>query len=290
MNWKRATRLSAWGSAEPSVWGIRLVSSINRVLHPLRGLGPLLVLLLALPASLQAAESPPDPTALQRAKQHYLKGEAYFKARDFSAAMGEYQSGYEEKADPVFIFNIAQCQRLLGHPAPALESYRRYLSEAPEGAGRAIAERQIEELERLTAGATTTPPAVPPPATTSVAGAPPASSPAAGGSEAPPAVDALPPPPHAAAPTPLVPPPHAVAPSRPPTATTRSLAAVDNSSRSAAPAPALSLHRDEDPGPPLYRRRWFWVVVGAFTFASIVAVAVASSSGRPACDAGRVCQ
>src|SRR4051794_39696392 len=100
MNWKGATRLNGWGSAEQSVGVISFVSSINRVLHPLRavrGLGPLLVLLLVLPASLQAAESPPDPTAVQRAKQHYLKGEAYFKARDFSAAMGEYQSGYEEK-------------------------------------------------------------------------------------------------------------------------------------------------------------------------------------------------
>src|SRR5438552_18761209 len=160
MNWERATRLNGWESAELSVSVIRLVSSFNRPLWAVRAVRLLLLLLLALPASLHAAEPPPDPTALQRAKQHYLKGEAYFKARDFSAAMGEYQSGYEEKADPVFIFNIAQCQRLLGHPAPALESYRRYLSEAPDGAGRAIAERQIQELERLTAAAAaTTPPA-----------------------------------------------------------------------------------------------------------------------------------
>src|SRR4051812_531690 len=87
------------------------------------------------------AEGPAaQPTAAQKAKQHYLQGEAYFKSRNFSGAMEEYQNGYLEKPDPIFIFNMAQCQRLLGNRGPALEFYRRYLREAPRGAGRPIAE------------------------------------------------------------------------------------------------------------------------------------------------------
>ena len=101
----------------------------------------------------RAADPPPAEAAstpAQRAKQHYQQGEAYFKAKNFSAAMEEYQRGYLDKANPVFIFNIAQCQRLLGNSAAAVEFYQRYLKEAPDGPGRPVAEKQIAELSGST--------------------------------------------------------------------------------------------------------------------------------------------
>lgn len=283
MNGKRATRFNGRALTALSVLVISLVSSIN---------------LLVLPASSYAAEPPPGPTPAQRAKQHYLKAESYFKAHDFSAAMGEYQSGYEERPDPVFIFNIAQCQRLLGHPVPALQSYRRYLREAPEGAGRAVAERQIDELERLTGGEGATEPTTPgPPSPTgaTVAGGPasvdaPVVAPEGPAVEAQKVPSTTSSPPSAAGRDPFPAPPSSGAASKPPAATTRSLAAVDTTSPPVAASPALVSRSEEESARPIYRRWWFWVAAGAVSLATIVAVSVASSGGKPACDPDRVCR
>ena len=279
-NGKPATRFKGWGSAAPSVLAINLVLSIN---------------LLVLPVSSRAAEPPPGPTPAQSAKQHYLKAEAYFRAHDFSAAMGEYQSGYEEKADPVFIFNIAQCQRLLGHPGPALQSYRRYLHDAPEGAGHDVAERQIAELEGLMGGEgaapSTTPVPLAPAATTAAEAAPPPPSPAETRED--PTVEAPPMPsgaPHAPGLDPLAAPPSSGPPSDSPAVTRRSLTAVHASSPTAPASPALGIRSEEPAARPIYRRWWFWVAAGALSIATIVAIEAASSGGKPACDADRICR
>src|SRR3569623_1580024 len=139
-----------------------------------------------------SAEAPATPA--QKAKQHYLQGEAYFKSKNFSEAMDEYQKGYLEKPDPVFIFNNAQCQRLLGNSSAAIEFYQRYLGEAPDGPGRPVAEKEIAELRGPAQPAVATPPetsappvppgpidplpAAAPPAPAVAAAPPPASPPA----------------------------------------------------------------------------------------------------------------
>ena len=197
--------------------------------------------------------------------------------------MGEYLSGYEEKPDPGFIFNVAQCQRLLGHPGPALQSYRRYLNEAPEGAGRVIAERQAAELEQLL-GSGDKPPAH-----------------AEGAGLAPPAVSsaALAPPSAAAPPT------SEVAPVRPAAQPEPAISLVTSAEAPlAGPLPALpataiqappdprtsevSAARTEAERRPVYERWWFWAATSAVSVFAVVAVA--SSGGRPACDIGRMCR
>jgi len=239
------------------------------------------------------ADGPAQATpATQKAKLHYLKGEAYFKAHDFSAAMGEYLSGYEERPDPVFIFNVAQCQRLLGHPGPALQSYRRYLAEAPEGAGRAVAEKQVAELEQLVAGndqahavqetglfgpAAVAPGGLRPPD---------AVAPAASGPEAAPAVQV------AAASSgsasSVVPLPSSLATSAgtPPVPALTTTAAATSSS---ANANELLVTRAEAEPRPIYKRWWFWTAAAGVVSLFAVA-AIASSSDRPGCDTGRLCR
>jgi len=227
-------------------------------------------------------------TATQKAKQHYLKGEAYFKAHAFSAAMGEYLSGYEEKPDPVFIFNVAQCQRLLGHHGPALRSYRRYLVEAPEGAGRAIAEKQVAELERLVAGRDSPYPS----AVTEVFGPAPTSSvsPASAAPSAPPSAPvsgtvatvqarAAPPevtlalvPVRSAATVPIATP----------------AAFVTTSARASSSTSALLVMHTAPEPRPIYERWWFWSAAGAVSVFAVVAIA--SAGGRPGCEAGRSCR
>lgn len=247
----------------------------------------------------------PAASAAQKAKQHYLRGEAYFKAHAFSAAMGEYLSGYEEKPDPVFIFNVAQCQRLLGHPGPALQSYRRYLKDAPEGAGRAVAEKQIAELERLLPGETagggwpgegapfasalleTDPPVTPLPAdspatvTTSApqpqeppdAPAPMPAGDARGATGGAPASASAPPPSGVSTTAAVVVAPVAALATSPP-----------------GPAPSALLVTRSEPAPrPIYKRWWFWTGVGAASLIAVIAIA-ASSNARPGCDTGRLCR
>ena len=229
-------------------------------------------------------------TATQKAKQHYLKGEAYFKAHAFSAAMGEYLSGYEEKPDPVFIFNVAQCQRLLGHPEPALNTYRRYLVEAPEGAGRAIAERQVAELERLVAGGGTLHPSAVTEAfgraagSTQVAAAAPPAPPASGTAAT---VPAAPAPPEQA--LPLVPVRSAAPASMaPPLAFTTTFARTSSNPSTSTRASALLVVHTDAGSRPVYERWWFWAA--ASTVSVFAVVAIASSGGRPGCDAGRSCR
>jgi len=226
-------------------------------------------------ATAGAAETPPTAAAVtpaQRAKQHYLRGEAYFKSKNFSEAMDEYQKGYLEKPDPVFIFNIAQCQRLLGNGAAAVEFYQRYLKEAPDGPGRPVAEREIAELrppqpEGAPAPEPSTPPVAPP---GPIVPLPAADQPVAA----------------AAVPPPAAPPP---APAEP------EAAASPPSPLPAAPMPAanpsaVDLSAQAQPGePPVYKRWYFWTAIGVLVLSTVI-VASATSSSRPSCDVGRTCK
>jgi len=219
-----------------------------------------------------SAEAPATPA--QKAKQHYLQGEAYFKSKNFSEAMDEYQKGYLEKPDPVFIFNIAQCQRLLGNSSAAIEFYQRYLKEAPNGPGRPVAEREIAALrgpsqpETPAAEAAVVPPApaVPPGPIVPLPAAP---------------VTATAP----AAPPPAAPPPEPVRPQ-----VTEAPPPLPAAPMPANPsAPVYVATQAQPTEPPVYKRWYFWTAIGVLVLSTVI-VASATSSNRPACDAGRVCK
>src|SRR5437764_12992321 len=90
-----------------------------------------LVLLLAallVPAARAAAPPPDADTAA--AKAHYLEGMKRYNLADYHAALDEFKQAYLAKADPVFLFNVGQCQRQLADYAAAEKSYRAFLREA----------------------------------------------------------------------------------------------------------------------------------------------------------------
>ena len=74
-------------------------------------------------------------------------GENQYRLRRFDEAIAEYRKAYELKADPVFLFNIAECYRELGRDERALFFYRRFLSTAPGAANRSEAEERVAELD-----------------------------------------------------------------------------------------------------------------------------------------------
>ncbi|HEY2744147.1 MAG TPA: tetratricopeptide repeat protein [Polyangia bacterium] len=83
------------------------------------------------------------------AREHYLKGSRAFDLGAFDEAIREYSAAYRIKDDPALLYNLGQANRLAGHVAEALRSYKVYLSREPEAANRAEVEAKIAELQNL---------------------------------------------------------------------------------------------------------------------------------------------
>jgi tetratricopeptide (TPR) repeat protein len=83
------------------------------------------------------------------AKAHYATGVQHFDLSEFDAALTEFKEAYRNKPDPVFLYNIGQCHRRLGHTDDAITFYQTYLRKAPDAKNRDEVERRIKELESL---------------------------------------------------------------------------------------------------------------------------------------------
>ena len=118
-----------------------------------------------------------DETA--EAKRLYDSATKHFDLGEYEAALNDFKEGFRHKDDPVFLYNIAQCYRLMkGHEEDALKFYKSYLRRQPDAVNRAEVETKIETLEKALAlqeKARTTPPS----ATIRPGELPPASAPGA---------------------------------------------------------------------------------------------------------------
>jgi tetratricopeptide (TPR) repeat protein len=118
-----------------------------------------------------AAASPSDT---EEAKQHYARGTAHYNLREYKEAVTEFEAAYRLAPDPVFLYNLGQCNRLMGNNEEALHFYRSYLRMQPDSPNRAEVEGRIEKLEAEIAAhprpvappASAAPPLTPPPAVT----------------------------------------------------------------------------------------------------------------------------
>jgi tetratricopeptide (TPR) repeat protein len=212
-----------------------------------------------------SAAAASDPRT-EIAREHSQKGDAYYKLEKYSNAIAEYEQAYLAKSDPSFLYNIAQCHRLMKEPAEAIKFYRRYLNDAPAAPNRAVAEKHIRDLE------------------------------AAGGANPPLAAPALPGP-VAAAPAPASPPSAAGA------APVSAVSAVATGQPAAfdltAPAPKPSPQGVGEIGAspsnapaaahPVYTRWWFWTGVGVVVLAGVL-IGLASAGHDPSCAAGFECK
>ena len=94
------------------------------------GVVVLATLLMAVGAA-RAAE----PRA-EKAREHFQQGDTYFKLEKYANALQEFEQAYLAKQDPSFLYNIAQCHRLMGNRVEAIRFYKRYVSDAPAAANR----------------------------------------------------------------------------------------------------------------------------------------------------------
>jgi len=106
--------------------------------------GALTVLWIAL-LLVRSSAAEADDTA--RARQHFETGNRLFEVGEYRKALEEFRAAHVARPDPAFLYNSAQCHRLLGERQEALTLYRRFLALEPETPKRALVERQIRELE-----------------------------------------------------------------------------------------------------------------------------------------------
>jgi tetratricopeptide (TPR) repeat protein len=129
-------------------------------------LGQLVALLMVLAgaevASAQDAPAPKLSEAQKRqTKEHYEKATKYYNLGKYAEAVAEYQAAYLISADPVMLFNIAQCHYFSNQPEEAIRFYKNYLRNSPNAVNRALVEKRIEEMEERRRQAPATPPTQP---------------------------------------------------------------------------------------------------------------------------------
>jgi tetratricopeptide (TPR) repeat protein len=98
--------------------------------------------LLALPSA-QAADLAPKAEA----KARFTAGESHYNLNEFSDALREFKEAYRLYPDPVFLYNLGQCERQLNHYEEAGRFYRSFLRKMPKAPNRAEVERKIDEME-----------------------------------------------------------------------------------------------------------------------------------------------
>lgn len=98
------------------------------------------------------------------ARVHFDAGKKFYDVGQYEFALKSFRSAYLAKADPVFLYNIAQCHRQLGQSQEAITYYKRYLAGSPEAPNRKEVEARISDLEqKLLATRPTTPVSPKPP-------------------------------------------------------------------------------------------------------------------------------
>ena len=110
-----------------------------------------IVLLLAAGVAQAAEPTPGTPEANAEAKRLYLSATRHFDLSEYPAALDDFKQAFRFKDDAVFLYNIAQCYRLMNKNEDALSFYRSYLRRAPDAPNRAEVEAKIAALQEAIA-------------------------------------------------------------------------------------------------------------------------------------------
>lgn len=207
-----------------------------------------------------------ERASAEKARAHFERGQRLFKVSRYREALEQFKEGFILKDDPVFLYNIAQCHRLLGERDQAITFYRRYLQAAPvEAPNRAEVEKRIRDLERQSR------------ADPAQAGPPePRSGPlAAAPARLPPTLPDT----HGGG-RPL---PPGLAPAPSPTATSGGPHGTATAATAFRLTPGPSATADRRPA---YERWWFWAGIAGVLAAGAAAVLILGGSPRAGCGVG----
>jgi tetratricopeptide (TPR) repeat protein len=95
--------------------------------------------------------APPARADRAAAREAYKQATRLFEVGDYKAALDAFKQAYLNHEDPAFLFNMAQCQRLLGAKQEAIRTYRLYLRKMPDSPNHAEVERIVTSLEEAVA-------------------------------------------------------------------------------------------------------------------------------------------
>jgi len=86
------------------------------------------------------------------AKRLFMAGTKHFDLAEYDLALNDFKEGFRHKDDPVFLYNIAQCYRLLkNHEEDSLKFFQTYLRRLPTARNRDEVERKITGLQQVLA-------------------------------------------------------------------------------------------------------------------------------------------
>jgi tetratricopeptide (TPR) repeat protein len=83
-----------------------------------------------------------------QAKARFKSGLKHFDLAEYQEALVDFKEAYRLREDPVFLYNIAQCYRLLNDNADAITFYRNYLRRLPDAPNRGEVEAKIATLKQ----------------------------------------------------------------------------------------------------------------------------------------------
>jgi len=109
------------------------------------------LVLLACGAAGAADPVPGTPEANAEAKRLYLSATRHFDLAEYPAALDDFKQAFRYKDDAVFLYNIAQCYRIMNKNEDALAFYRSYLRRQPDAPNRAEVEAKISALQEAIA-------------------------------------------------------------------------------------------------------------------------------------------
>jgi tetratricopeptide (TPR) repeat protein len=82
-----------------------------------------------------------------KAREAFRVGTQHFKLGEYDQALDSFKEAYRNFESPIFLFNIAQCERQLNHKAEAIRFYRQYLADAKDAANRDEVQSIIDKLQ-----------------------------------------------------------------------------------------------------------------------------------------------
>ena len=99
---------------------------------------------VAVASPIYADPMPADTDAM--ARQHFERGKQLASAKDFVHAYLEFAAGYELGHRAPFLFNMAECARVMGDAPRARELYTQYIAASPQGDLAVAARARVIEL------------------------------------------------------------------------------------------------------------------------------------------------
>jgi len=83
----------------------------------------------------------------EAARQAFRRAQQNYNLADYAQALTDFKEAYRNYEDPSFLFNIAQCERMLNHKREAVRAYRTYLASTTNAPNRNDVAELIRKLD-----------------------------------------------------------------------------------------------------------------------------------------------